>query len=67
MRSGAPKVFTSCSSGEGLPQRGAEQKEPGGDRMEVMGQRRWDGSDGMKAMGWRRWDGGVGTEVMGQR
>lgn len=60
MRSGAPKVFTSSSSGEGLPQRGAEQKEPGGDRMEVMGQRRWDGSDGMKAMGWR-------TEVMGQR
>lgn len=67
MSSGAPKVFTSSSSAGGLPQKGAEQKEPGGDRMEVMGQRRWDGSVGMEVMGQRRWDGGVGTEVMGQR
>lgn len=57
MSSGAHKVFTSSSSGgwgvETALEGSRAKKAKKGDRMEMMG--------------WRRWDREDGTEMMGQR
>lgn len=58
MSSGAHKVFTSSSSGgwgvETALEGSRAKKAKKGDRMEMMGWRRWDREDGTEMMGLMR-------------